>query len=133
MQPGDLGERSIVTGDLEQCLATLKHVEAAGIAGTGRPQRARQVQGQVQGPANITRVFRVDGASPAVKLEIMLTPWMGTWVTPRTTSGWARPRHSSTVGTTSIAWWYWCRSSPRAEMPAGQEMMHGSQVPPLNE
>jgi alkanesulfonate monooxygenase SsuD/methylene tetrahydromethanopterin reductase-like flavin-dependent oxidoreductase (luciferase family) len=32
MQPGDLGERSIVTGDLEQCLATLKHVEAAGIA-----------------------------------------------------------------------------------------------------
>jgi alkanesulfonate monooxygenase SsuD/methylene tetrahydromethanopterin reductase-like flavin-dependent oxidoreductase (luciferase family) len=31
MQPGDLGERSIVTGDLEQCLATLKHVEAAGI------------------------------------------------------------------------------------------------------
>ena len=31
MQPHDLGERSIVTGDLEQCLATLKHVEAAGI------------------------------------------------------------------------------------------------------
>src|SRR5262249_28842708 len=31
MQPQDLGERSIVTGDLEQCLATLKTVEAAGI------------------------------------------------------------------------------------------------------
>jgi alkanesulfonate monooxygenase SsuD/methylene tetrahydromethanopterin reductase-like flavin-dependent oxidoreductase (luciferase family) len=31
MQPHDLGERSIVTGNLEQCLATLKCVEAAGI------------------------------------------------------------------------------------------------------
>ena len=31
-QPQELGERSIVTGDLEQCLATLKKVEAAGIA-----------------------------------------------------------------------------------------------------
>ena len=31
-QPQDLGERSIVTGDLEQCLATLKKVEAAGIS-----------------------------------------------------------------------------------------------------
>ena len=39
------------------------------------------------------------------------------------------------VGTMSIAWWYWCRSSPRpAASPAaeGQEMMHGSAVPPLN-
>ena len=40
------------------------------------------------------------------------------------------------VGTMSIAWWYWCRSSPRpAVVPAadgGQEMMHGSAVPPLN-
>jgi hypothetical protein len=32
-----------------------------------------------------------------------------------------------------MAWWYWSRSSPRAGMPAGQETMHGSQVPPLNE
>ena len=36
------------------------------------------------------------------------------------------------VGTRSIAWWYWCRSSPLACSPAGQEMMHGSAVPPLN-
>jgi len=32
MQPQDLGERSIVTGDLAQCLATLQKAEAAGIA-----------------------------------------------------------------------------------------------------
>jgi hypothetical protein len=32
MQPQDLGERSIVTGNLAQCLATLQKVEAAGIA-----------------------------------------------------------------------------------------------------
>jgi hypothetical protein len=47
-------------------------------------------------------------------------------------SGGCTPRTSSTVGTTSMAWWYWVRSSPRLLMPAGQEMMHGSLVPPLN-
>src|SRR3954454_24336686 len=78
-------------------------------------------------------VVRVDGASGAPKLETMLTPWTGSCVTPRTTSGSARPRHSSTVGTMSTAWWYWERISPRAGMPAGHETMHGSQVPPLNE
>ena len=31
MTPQEVGERSIVTGDLEQCLATLKQVEEAGI------------------------------------------------------------------------------------------------------
>ena len=31
-----------------------------------------------------------------------------------------------------MAWWYWSRISPRALIPSGQEMMHGSQVPPLN-
>ena len=36
------------------------------------------------------------------------------------------------VGTMSMAWWYWSRISPRALVPAGQEMMHGSAVPPLN-
>ena len=30
------------------------------------------------------------------------------------------------------AWWYCSRISPRAVMPAGQDMMHGSLVPPLN-
>ena len=39
------------------------------------------------------------------------------------------------VGTMSMAWWYWWRISPRpavAPAVAGQEMMHGSAVPPLN-
>ena len=34
------------------------------------------------------------------------------------------------VGTISIAWWYCSRISPRAFVPAGQEMMQGSQLPP---
>ena len=42
------------------------------------------------------------------------------------------PEGVRTVGTRSIAWWYWSRSSPFAFMPAGQETMHGSLVPPLN-
>jgi hypothetical protein len=33
----------------------------------------------------------------------------------------------------SMAWWYWSRTSPRAAIPSGQEMMHGSLVPPLKE
>src|SRR5215207_8453244 len=78
-------------------------------------------------------VFRVDGASAAVKLDDMLTPWIGNWETPPTVSGSARPRHSSAVGTMSTAWWYWCRISPRAAIPFGQDTMHGSAVPPLNE
>ncbi len=47
-------------------------------------------------------------------------------------AGLSTPRQSSTVGTMSMAWWYWVRSSPFAFMPAGHEMMHGSAVPPLN-
>ena len=31
-----------------------------------------------------------------------------------------------------MAWWYWSRISPRTVVPAGQETMHGSAVPPLN-
>jgi hypothetical protein len=34
MQPEDLGERSIVTGDVERCVEILKQVEAAGIEET---------------------------------------------------------------------------------------------------
>ena len=30
------------------------------------------------------------------------------------------PMHSRIVGTMSITWWYWLRTSPRASMPFGQ-------------
>jgi hypothetical protein len=63
----------------------------------------------------------------------MLTPWTGIWVTPLTCCGCSTPTQSSSVGTMSMAWWYWWRTSPRAAIPAGQEMMHRSLVPPLNE
>ena len=37
------------------------------------------------------------------------------------------------VGTMSIAWWYWCANLALCPAVAeGQEMMHGSAVPPLN-
>ena len=62
----------------------------------------------------------------------MLTPSKGLWVCPLIVSGASTPRTSRMVGTMSIAWWYWSRISPRAVVPAGQEMMHGSAVPPLN-
>ena len=62
----------------------------------------------------------------------MLTPskWLWTW--PLIVSGASTSSMSRTVGTMSIAWWYCSRTSPRADVPAGQLMMHGSQVPPLN-
>ena len=57
-----------------------------------------------------------------------------TW--PLIVSGGSTSTLSRMVGAMSMAWWYWCRSSPRpAAAPAmaeGQEMMHGSAVPPLN-
>ncbi len=61
----------------------------------------------------------------------MLTPskWLWTW--PLIVAGASTPRQSRIVGTMSIAWWYCSLISPRAVMPAGQEMTHGSAVPPL--
>ena len=40
------------------------------------------------------------------------------------------PSRSSTVGTMSMMWAYWVRTSPRALMPAGQGTMNGSLEPP---
>jgi hypothetical protein len=34
------------------------------------------------------------------------------------------------VGTMSVQWWYWLRTSPRAAMPAGQWITSGSHTPP---
>ena len=62
----------------------------------------------------------------------MLTPSKALCTCPLMVAGDSTPRQSSTVGTMSIAWWYWVLSSPFDFMPAGQEMMHGSAVPPLN-
>ena len=77
-------------------------------------------------------VERVVGACGASKLERMLTPSKRAWVWPLIACGGSTPRTSKMVGTRSIAWWYWLRISPRAWMPWGQEMMQGSEVPPLN-
>ena len=62
----------------------------------------------------------------------MLTPSKLLWTWPLIRSGGSTPRQSRTVGTMSIAWWYWVRSSPLAFIPAGHEIMQGSDVPPLN-
>ncbi len=61
----------------------------------------------------------------------MLTPSKGLWTWPLIDSGASTPSTSSTVGTRSIAWWYWWRISPLDFIPAGHETMHGSHVPPL--
>ena len=43
------------------------------------------------------------------------------------------PQHSRIVGTMSMAWWYWLRTSPLASMPLGQWITIGSQMPPWYE
>ena len=43
------------------------------------------------------------------------------------------PRHSRIVGTMSMTWWYWSRTSPLALMPLGQWITIGSQMPPWYE
>jgi hypothetical protein len=65
-----------------------------------------------------------------LKVWAKLTPSIGAWVTPRMVAGGWMPRASSTVGTRSMMCPYWVRISPRAVILAGQEMMHGSVVPP---
>ena len=40
------------------------------------------------------------------------------------------PISSSSVGTTSLAWANWLRSSPRAGSRFGQEITSGSRMPP---
>ena len=48
------------------------------------------------------------------------TPSIGCCATPSSWSGGGSPATSRTVGSTSMTWWNWCRTSPRSAMPAGQ-------------
>ena len=70
------------------------------------------------------------GTSSLSNVERKLTPSSGTCGKPLTTSGSSTPRQSYIVGTTSVACRNWCRSSPLASMPFGQEMTIGSATPP---
>ena len=60
----------------------------------------------------------------------MLTPSMGFCGTPLTVLGCGSPAASSTVGATSITWWYWLRISPFALIPFGQQTTAPLVVPP---
>src|SRR3954454_25200962 len=77
-------------------------------------------------------VLRVEAADASSNEYRMLTPSKPLCTCPLISAGASTPRQSRIVGTRSIAWWYWFRTSPSAFMPAGHEMMHGSDVPPLN-
>ena len=50
----------------------------------------------------------------------MLTPSIGVCAVPFTIFGSGSVAASRMVGTTSITWWNWLRTSPRALMPFGQ-------------
>ena len=60
----------------------------------------------------------------------MLTPSIGFCSTPFTTVGCGMPPTSRMVGTRSMTWWNWVRSSPAAAMPAGHEMATPLRVAP---
>ena len=62
----------------------------------------------------------------------MLTPSNRLCTWPLIAAGGVTPSTSRMVGTRSMAWWYWWRISPLPAVADGQEMMHGSAVPPLN-
>ena len=57
-------------------------------------------------------------------------PSTGSWVTPSTVAGTSIPHAPNRVGSTSIAWTIWSRTSPRARMPFGQCTINGVRVPP---
>ena len=70
------------------------------------------------------------GALAFSMLAAKLAPSSGCCGTPAITSGALRPIRSSSVGTMSLAWQNWWRSSPRAAMPFGQHITSGSRMPP---
>ncbi len=57
-------------------------------------------------------------------------PFHGLLGTPWTIVGCGSPIASSTVGATSMTWWYWLRISPLALIPFGQEMTAPLVIPP---
>src|SRR5882672_3017645 len=77
-------------------------------------------------------VSRLDGALalPLSKLYAMLTPSIGFWATPLTTTGAWTPVASSTVGTISIMWWNCLRMPPASLMWPGHAMTMPWRVPP---
>ena len=75
-------------------------------------------------------VLRVLGALPSANVYRMLTPSTGLWVTPLTDAGCGRPTTSRSVGTTSMQWCHWVRSSFLAAIPFGHEMTMPLRVPP---
>ena len=60
----------------------------------------------------------------------MLTPCIGSWVTPCTCTGSGKPAASRIVGATSMTWQNWLRISPLALIPLGQWTMVPLRVPP---
>ncbi len=60
----------------------------------------------------------------------MLTPCSGICCSPLTKSGAGRPATSSTVVATSITWWNWFLTSPRACIPLGHDTIVPLRVPP---
>ena len=60
----------------------------------------------------------------------MLTPSIGFCSIPLTDVGSAMPAASRIVGTRSITWWNWLRSSPRAAIPPGHEIAIPLREPP---
>ena len=69
-------------------------------------------------------------ALPVLQRRAKLTPWIGDCVTPRIVFGGSTPSRSSTVGTMSMMWAYWARTSPLDAIPFGQWTMNGSDTPP---
>jgi hypothetical protein len=70
------------------------------------------------------------GARASSKEYRIDTPGSGVCLRPSTSPGISTPQQSRIVGTMSVQWWYWSRTSPRAFMPAGQWITSGSHPPP---
>jgi hypothetical protein len=69
-------------------------------------------------------------ACASSKEYVMLTPSSGFCAMPLTTLGAETCAASKIVGTMSMTWWNWVRSSPFALIPLGQWTTIGLRVPP---
>jgi hypothetical protein len=93
---------------------------------------ARILSAMAVGPAWLLqgRVMWRLGASASSHARAKLTPSTGDWVTARMLVGGSLPRASRTVGTMSMAWPYWVRTSPLDSMPLGHLTTKWSLMPP---
>ena len=113
---------------VEGALGVLDHLPGDAVAGHGRP--ALVVDAAVADHLEVLRGVPVLGVGVVEACSAGSVPSTGCCVTPPNVSGTSSPAASRIVGSTSMTWCHWWRTSPRASIPLPQRTIIPSRVPP---